>query len=162
MAVPFPLTWTWSTRLLRASSTPLDVQSEIEQLADALRREGAKSVIPYPNSIEFECPGVAGMRRYALLAPISGGSISIEERDAQLELTYSLRFVLAFWAALAFGVLFGLLNIDHDPLKYGALVFIWLFFGNVAISLYRFPRSLRLALRSASPPNTSLERTRER
>jgi hypothetical protein len=147
---------------LRATSVPLGVQSEIEQLADALRREGAKSVIPHLNSIEFECPGVAGMRRYALLAPISGGSIFIVEQDAQLELTYSLQFVLAFWAALTFGVLFGLLNIGHDPLKYGALVFIWLFLGNVAISLYRFPRFLRLVLRGGSPPNKSLERTRER
>ncbi len=162
MTVPFPLTWRWSTRLLRASPVTLGVQPEIDRIADALRREGAKSVISHPDSIEFECTGFIGMTGYALLAPISGGSISIKAQESRLELTYTLRFVLVFWAALAFGVLFALLDIGHDPLNTGTLAFIWLFFANVASSLYRFPRFLRLALKDFSPPNTSLERSRER
>jgi hypothetical protein len=98
------------------------------------------------DSIEFACPGIAGMSRSGLLAPISGGSISFEAREDHLKLIYSLRFVLVFWTSAAFGVLFAALNFRNDPLRVGALAFAWLFFGNVAISLFRFPGFLRRAL----------------
>jgi hypothetical protein len=162
MTVPFPLAWQWSTVVRRASAEQLGVQREVELVTGALRREGAKSVAAQMDSIEFECPGVSGMSRYALLAPISGGSITFEAHEDHIEVTYALRFVLAFWASAAFGAIFAALNFGGDPLKVGALTFAWLFLGNVAISLFRFPRFLRRALASLSPPNTSLERTRER
>jgi hypothetical protein len=122
------------------------VQPEVELLADALRREGARSVTAESDSIEFMCPGISGMRRTALLAPISGGSIHVSARDDVLELKYRLEFVLTFWASLGFGILFALLSLRNDPLKVGAFAFSWLFFGNVVISMFRFPRFLRRVL----------------
>ena len=146
MTAPFPLTWRWGIRLPRTSTHAIGVQREVELVTGALGREGAKSVTAQLDSIEFACPGIAGMSRSGLLAPISGGSISFEAHEDHLKLIYSLRFVLVFWASAAFGVLFAALNFRNDPLRVGALAFAWLFFGNVAISLYKFPGFLRRAL----------------
>ena len=133
----------------RRSTEVVGVQREVELVTEALGREGAKPVVAQLESIEFACPGISGMSRTALLAPISGGSISIEVHEDHLKLIYSLRFVLVFWASSAFGVLFAAISFRNDPLRVGALAFAWLFFGNVAISLYRFPRFLRRALGSS-------------
>ena len=162
MVVPFPIAWSWTIRLPRRSSPSADVQSVVELLAEALRREGAKIVVVRPAAVDFKCPGVAGMSRWALLAPISGGSVTATIDTDSLKLSYSLRFMLFFWAALAFAAIFAVISGREDPIKVGVLTFSWLFFGNVAISLFRFPAFLRRVLSGSSPPNTSLERTRER
>jgi len=157
--MPFPITWRWTIQVPRGSR---DAETEIEALADALRREGAKSVVSRQPELEFDCPGITGMNRWALLAPISGGSIAVSAREHQMHVTYSLRFDLVFWASLLFAGVFSLLSMKSDPLKVGVLAFSWLFFGNIVISLYRFPKFLRRVLTDGSPPNTSLERTRGR
>jgi hypothetical protein len=146
MTAPFPLTWRWSIRVPRTSPDAIGVQREVELVTEALGREGAKSVNAQLDLIEFACPGISGLSRSALLAPLSGGSISFEAREDCLKLIYSLRFVLIFWTSAAFGVLFAALNFRNDPLRVGALALARLFFGNVAISLFRFPGFLRRAL----------------
>jgi hypothetical protein len=159
--VPFPLAWTWTIHLRRSSAMGY-VQPEIDVLAEALRREGAKVVASHPAEIEFACPGIIGMNRWALLAPISGGSVVAVPNTDGVKLTYSLRFVLVFWASLVFALIFASLSYGAAPLKTGFFAFSWLYFGNIAISLYRFPAFIRRVLSESSPPNTSLERTRER
>ena len=158
MDVPFPLAWTWTRSFSSTQST--SVRGTIELLAEALRREGAKGVTTRDEALEFECPGILGMRRMALLAPISGGSIALRSADQKLEIKYQLQFVLVFWFSLAVGVVFALLSIRSDPLAHGVLAFSWLYFVNIAISLLRFPRFLAHTLANSSPPNISLERTR--
>ena len=161
MTVPFPIAWSWSIQVPRRSRDSQLAHSDIDALAAALRLEGAKSVVAQQDSVQFACPGITGMSRTALLAPISSGSITVSAKAERMELSYSLQFVLTFWASLAFSFIFALLSIGNAPLKIGLLAFSWLFFGNVAISLFRFPRFLRRVLSGSSPPNTSLERSRE-
>ena len=156
----FPFAWTWTTRMIPTSGS-LSAGRAIDALAEGLRREGAKIVVSQAEEVEFECSGISGMSRMALLAPISGGSISVQIRGAQIETAYRLRFVIAFWFSLAVGTVFALTALRNDPLATGALAFAWLYFGNVAISLFRFSRFVQRVLASSPPPNKSLERTRE-
>src|SRR5690242_616489 len=117
MVVPFPLAWSWTIHLPRCSSLSADVQSEVELLAEALRREGAKIVVIRPAAVDFRCPGIAGMSRWALLAPISGGSVTARIDADSLKLAYSLRFILFFWATLAFAAFFAAISNRDDPIR---------------------------------------------
>jgi len=148
MEVPFPLAWTW-TRSFSFAQSP-SARETTELLAEALRREGAHEVTTRDEALEFECPGILGMGRMALLAPISGGSIEIRSADQKIEIKYQLQFVLVFWFSLAVGVVFALLSIKSDPLAHGLLAFSWLYFGNIAISLLRFPGFLARTLANSS------------
>ena len=133
----------------------------LDAVSEALRREGAKSVLAHAGVIDFECPAIIGGWSTALLAPISGGSVAIKSSGQTIEIKYQLRFVLVFWFSLAAGVVFALLSMTGDPFAVGLLAFSWLYFGNVAISLLRFNRFLSRTVANASP-NTPLERTRDR
>jgi len=102
MDVPFPLAWTW-TRSFSVAQSP-SARETTELLAEALRREGAHEVTTRDEALEFECPGILGMGRMALLAPISGGSIEIRSADQKLEIKYQfVRWVFLYAIPMMIG-----------------------------------------------------------
>ncbi len=154
MDMPFPFTWTWTIHWPQRSSTSADVQPEINSLAEALRRKGAKIVVSRPEQVQFASPGVAHMAGWALLGPISGGLIAAIAEAGGAKLTYTLSFVRVFWPSLAAGIIFALLSFGDSPLVSGIVSFFLLFFGNIAISLLRFRAFIRRVLSENSPTST--------
>lgn len=147
----FPVTWRWTTVVAGAhASSSDDVTLRIQR---ALIAEGAKATVRDPKTVEFACPGLTGMSRWALLAPISSGYVSVESLPDALRLTCALRFTLTFWFSLVVTGAFWLL--EHRPSLSLSLFtpFAVLFGGNVATSLWRFPGFLRRVV--APGPSTS-------
>jgi hypothetical protein len=151
----FPLTWRW--QILVAPTSEGSASTAAEAIRCGLRAEGADATMASGNAVDFRCPGVTGMSRWALLAPISSGAVVVEDSPGQLRVSYTLRFVLIFWVALAATLIFLLFQGISKPTIESSYPFLWLFGGNVAISLWRFPDFLRRTL-TTSPPNPRLER----
>ena len=136
-----PLTWRWTTVVTGAGTRASeDVALEIQR---ALSAEGAKVVIKDATMVEFACPGLTGMNRWSLLAPISSGYVNVEALPGSLRLNYALRFTLTFWFALAATAAFWLLE-RMPAFSLSVLTpFAVLFGGNVATSMWRFPAFLQ-------------------
>ena len=119
----------------------------LEEIQNALRLEGATEVVTEsPGTIAFRCPGITGMSRWSLLAPISGGSVAVAESSDSLRISYALRFTLIFWFSLAITLAFWLFQTVPPHSISVIYPFVWLFGGNIAVSMYRFPNFLRRTL----------------
>jgi len=92
------------------------------------------------------------MSRSALLAPISSGVVRIDDSPGAMRISYALRFTLVFWFSVAAALVFWLLQSMPLPTVESAYPFLWLFGGNVAISMWRFPDFLRGTVSNVSPP----------
>ena len=143
-----PLTWRWGVTVPGTEApASADVVVAIQR---ALCAEGARTTIRDATTVEFACPGVTGMSRWALLAPISSGYVNVESLPGAVQLSYALRFTATFWFALAVTVVFWVLQ--HTPSFSARVVvpFAVLFGGNVATSLWRFPAFLRRTVAASS------------
>lgn len=139
-----PLTWRWAIAVPQVRSQ--DPQETLAAIQRALSAEGAIATTRDSTRVDFRCPGVTGMTRWALLAPISSGYVTVDSSPGAWRLAYALRFTLVFWFSLVATAVFWAL--DYTP-KVSIEVlypFLFLFGGNVVISLWRFPGFLRRTL----------------
>ena len=78
--------------------------------------------------------------------------VSVQRSKAGLTVTYRIRFIQLFWVTLfmiSLASLFVLGAPNLSPRQAGALLFgmwLWLYGGNVGVTLFRFPRWLRTAI----------------
>jgi hypothetical protein len=148
IADSLPFTWRWSITVPQAlTRASQDVLAEILR---ALRAEGAIATTRDATTVDFRCPGITGMSRWALLAPISSGYVTIDSSPGAVRLVYALRFTLTFWFSLMATVVFWILSHPRRTSLEVFYPFLFLYGGNVASSLWRFPRFLRRALASPS------------
>ena len=139
-----PFSWRWAITVPQVpSQAPREALAEIQR---ALRAEGANATTRDSTTVDFRCPGITGMSRGALLAPISSGYVRVDSSPGTWRLVYALRFTLTFWFSLVATAVFWVLR--HTPaLSLEVLYpFLVLYGGNVALSLWRFPGFLRRTL----------------
>jgi len=83
------------------------------------------------------------------LGAAGSGEVSVQPSKTGLTVTYRIRFTQLFWVTLfmvGFASLFVLGAPNLSPTEAAALLFgmwLWLYGGNVAVTLFRFPRWLR-------------------
>jgi hypothetical protein len=144
------LTWRWTITVPQApSQNPQDALAEIQR---ALRAEGAIATTRDSTTVDFRCPGVTGMTRWALLAPISSGYVTVDSSPDAWRLVYALRFTLVFWFSILATAVFWILDQTPKVSIEALYPFLVLFGGNVVISLWRFPGFLR---RTLAPPSAT-------
>jgi hypothetical protein len=145
MAADFlPFTWRWAIDVPQAPSQgATDALAEIRR---ALHAEGAIATTRDSTTVDFRCPGVTEMSRWALLAPISSGYVTVDSSTGTWRLIYGLRFTLTFWFSAIVTTVFWVLR--HMPAFSLEVLypFLVLYGGNVATSLWRFPGFLRRTL----------------
>jgi hypothetical protein len=157
-----PITWRWTITVPRTEHRAEGTLTAAAEIQRALQAEGATCAAPDLGTVNFKCPGITGMTRWALLAPISSGVVRISDSPGEMRISYALRFTLVFWSSVAAALVFWLLQNMPGPTVESTYPFLWLFGGNVAISMWRFPNFLRGTVSNVSPPNNRIERPRER
>jgi hypothetical protein len=150
---------------------PLSLSGEIEvpgardpllnATAIAASVEGAirpRSILREGTVVDFKGGMLRLVSSINILAPITSGHVDVRSGPSGVRIYYTLRFTECLIACAAIAVLFGTVGFlqlqdyfrpHHVPILFPvlcvALPFIWLFGGNVAVTLFRFPRLLRNA-----------------
>jgi hypothetical protein len=125
-----------------------EVELVANRLEQALRVLKARQVSRVGSRIEFKAGVSLAISSTNLLAPIGSGELSLHPSGEFLTVRYQLRFtqmlVLVSGMVLAISVPF-LMNMRtwsdrQEGVLFLFFAWLWLFGGNVAISIVRFPR----------------------
>jgi hypothetical protein len=118
-----------------------NVSQVAQELSRALAARHARNVAVSGDRIVFEGPGIFAAGKWALLAHVDGGELSVTSDAEALHIRYALRYtrfaILGTVIALVFATIVGLMS---GPVG-GLMVFVFfelvVCFANVSLSLMR-------------------------
>jgi hypothetical protein len=148
----FPLSLSGEIDVLDALDRASNATAAAASIEDAIRAKRPRSIRREGTVVDFK----AGMHRFVLstniLVPITSGHIDVRSEPSGLRICYTIHFTECLVLCCIVTVVFGtaaLLQLKDAPLLFRVLCvilpFIWLFGGNVALTMWRFPRLLRRA-----------------
>ena len=121
-------------------------------IESALSAQRPKSLSRVGTVVEFRAGVLRFVTNMNVLVPISSGHIHVQSDLSGLRILYTIRFteILIFSLMVNAVFAFAVTSRAVGPTSaLGVIIiflpFIWLFGGNVAITLFRFPRLLRRA-----------------
>lgn len=132
--------------LKRDSGNKLTIESLRDYLSDSILQEEAKSVDTTQKEIHFKVGWFRPLYNLKLLVPITSGQISIQADENNILVNYILSFerlviiATVITAVLSIPIL---LTKNHLQPAFLLLIWLWLIFGNILITAYRFPRFIR-------------------
>ncbi len=137
--------------LKRKPNNELTTESLRDNLTDTILQEGAKSVEATNDDISFKVGWFRPFLGWKLLVPITIGQISILADGDKLLVKYRLSFehliiiATAMTALMSVPILSASLSLADRSFQLMSILFIWIWlvFGNVAITAFRFPRFIR-------------------
>jgi hypothetical protein len=141
--MPFPFS---SKGVIAAdTSASLSLSEAVAVIAEAIRYEKPSRMDISADTVTF----TSGVFRFVsgqnLLVPISSGAVRCVQTPEGVVIHYRLSFVqMLLFVSLMVGLMFGF--IARAPVPFLIVAWSWLFGGNYALTLYRFPRFLRSAL----------------
>jgi hypothetical protein len=151
----FPLSWVGDIRVPRESGRTWDVAAAVLAIERAISAQKPKSVARVGSSVEFRAGIFRLVSNTNVLVPISSGHVDVQAEPSGLRIRYTIRFaeVLAFSLIVTAAVAVQVSVYPENTTRaFRAIVcclpLIWLLGGNVAITLFRFPRLLKRAVQS--------------
>jgi hypothetical protein len=126
----------------------------------AIRGQRPKTLSRSGTVVQFRAGVLRWVSNNNMLVAISSGDVEVHSELSDLRISYTIRFTELLVFSLAATVLFAALidSKSHDApwlfrLVASTMPLWWIFGGNVALALFRFPRLLKRAIRVALPSN---------
>jgi len=137
--------------LSRDPDNKLTIESLREYLTDSILQKEAKTVDAKQDEIYFKVGWFRPFLGWKLLVPVTTGQISIHADDSKLLVNYKLSFEhLIIIATVITVVMCGPILLTSPSLADNAfqvisifIIWLWLVFGNVVITAFRFPRFIK-------------------
>jgi hypothetical protein len=155
--VIFPLSWSGHVTVVGAGGLAPNITAAAGAIESALVAQRPKSISRIGADLRFEAGVFRLVSSNNVLVPITKGQVSVQAASPGLRISYTIYFteVLVFSAVVS--ALFAI-PMNASPgdasilfrVAASCLPLIWLFGGNVAITMFRFPRLLRRAVRGVN------------
>jgi hypothetical protein len=123
----------------------------------AIRDQRPRSVSRSATLVQFRAGVLRWVSNTNILVPISSGEVEVQTELSGLRVSYTIRFTELLIFAMVFTVVFTLVVSSKGgdaptlfKLVASTLPLWWIFGGNVSITLFRFPRMLKRAVRVPS------------
>jgi hypothetical protein len=146
LTMSLPIHISGKVSLKRDSGNKLTIDSLRDYLSDSILQEEAKSVDTTQEEIHFKVGWFRPLYNWKLLVPITSGQISIHADKNNILVNYKLTFERLLIIATVITAMLSipaLLTKNHFQPAFLLFIWLWLIFGNVLITAYRFPRFIR-------------------